>query len=193
MLQHRVLSAAVTRVLLLAALVVGAAYSAPPAGAAKPVKVEFPVEYTYEIPELSELCGFEVWFALEGTFKGILFRNKAGTIIGEFDSQPHTWLILYSPETGESFRNPFATTFHNRYPEGVDPGDRVIASATGFLDRVPGLRTRAGRLFFPDGEVLFLDDGVPIVDYGQPSHGTPGLADYDFDEADALVCAALAP
>jgi hypothetical protein len=169
------------------AAVVGAALGvAQPAHSTPPLYVAFPVDVTYEIEDLTELCGVEVWFRMEGTFKGILFRDKSGVITGEFDSQPNTWATLYSPETGGSFRNPFATTFHNEYPHGVEPGDRVVASATGFLEKVPGLSARAGRLVFPDGEVLFVEDGVPYVDYGEPSQEP--LAKYTFDEADAAVC-----
>ena len=182
------------RLLVLGALVLGAALPAAPASAFKPVKVAFPVEFSYEIPELTELCGFEVWFRMEGTFKGTLFRNRNGVITGEFDSQPNTFFWLYSPETGKSLnKNPFATRFHNRYPDGVDPGDRVVASATGYLEKLPGLRARAGRIVFPHGEVLFLDDGVPIVDYGEPSSSTRGVDEYDFEIADAMICARLAP
>jgi hypothetical protein len=162
---------------------------APPAQSAPPELVSFPVDVTYQIPELTELCGVEVWFRMEGTFKGTIFRDRHGVISGEFDSQPDTWATLYSPETGESFRNPFATTFHNKYPDGVEPGDPVVATATGFLEKIPGLPARSGRVVFPDGEVLFVDDGVPITDYGEPS--VELRSKYSFDDADAHVCAAL--
>ena len=99
---------------------------AAPAGAASPVHVSFPVQVTYEIPELTELCSVEDWFALEGTFKDVLFRDRAGGVTGEFDSQPNTWQTLYSPTTGSSFSWPFATTFHNEHPVGSTP-------ATGWL------------------------------------------------------------
>jgi hypothetical protein len=194
MAKSRPLSFSLARILVLGVLVVGTTLPASPANAFKPAQVSFPVEISYEIPELSGLCGFEVWFHMEGTFKGTLFRNRSGTIVGEFDSQPNTFIWLYSPETGKSLKqNPFATRFHNRYPEGVDPGDRVITIATGYLEKVPGLPARAGRTVFPDGTVLFLDNGVPIDDYGEPSSDTPGIYKYDFDTADANVCAALAP
>lgn len=194
MARRRNLSITFGRLLALGALVGGTALAGAPASAFRPVKISFPVEITYEIPELTELCGVEVWFQMEGTFKGTLFRKKNGVITGEFDSQPNTWFWLYSPETGKSIRkNPFATTFHNRYPEGVDPGDRVVATATGFLEKLAGLPARAGRIVFPHGEVLFLDGGVPIVDYGEPSSNTRGIYKYDFEIADALICAALQP
>src|SRR5689334_2522566 len=98
-----------------------APFLAAPAQAAAPVHVAYPVEVTYEIPELTAGCGVEVWFALEGTFKGTLFRRNDGTITGEFDSQPNTTQTFYSPTTGRSFSFKFATTFHNKYPDGVDP------------------------------------------------------------------------
>lgn len=186
------LSTTFGRLLLLGALIIGTTLPTP-AQAFKPVKIAFPVEISYEIPELTELCGFEVWFHMEGTFKGTLFRDRNGVINGEFDSQPNTFSWLYSPETGESLnKNPFAARFHNRYPEGLEPGDLAIATATGYLDKVPGLPARAGRIVFPHGEVLFVEDGVPYTDYGEPSSNTPGADDYDFEAADAMICAALA-
>jgi hypothetical protein len=160
-----------------------------PAHSTPPVHVAFPVDVSYEIQELTELCGVEVWFRLEGTFKGILFKDKGGVINGEFDSQPNTWATMYSPETGLSFRNPFATTFHYEYPDGVSPGDRAVVTATGFLEKIPGLPARAGRAVFPDGEVLFLDDGVPIVDFGEPARQLRST--YSFDDADAAICVRL--
>jgi hypothetical protein len=171
-------------------LVASAGLWAAPAAAAPPVHVSYPVSISYEIPELTELCGVEVWFALEGTFKGTLFRDGSGVVTGEFDSQPNTWQTLYSPTTGNSFSWQFATTFHSKYPDGVDPGDRVITSATGFLEKIPGLPARAGRAVFSNGEVLFVEDGVPYVTYGEPDPGH-FKAKYDFDTADALVCARL--
>jgi hypothetical protein len=179
------------KVRLGAAGLVMAAVSAPAAaGAGRPDLVSFPVDVTYEVTELTDLCGIEVWFRLEGTFKGTLFRDRRGTVVGEFDSQPNTWLTLYSPETGESISNPFATTFHNRYPEGTDPGDLVVATATGFNDKLPGLRAGAGRMYFPDGEVIEVVDGIPYVTYGEPASFTG--SQFDYDEADAAICAELA-
>lgn len=189
----RTASVSIGRLLVLGAVVALTAYPTLPAGAAKPTKVEFPVEFSHEIPELTELCGVEVWFSLEGTFKGMLYRDRSGVIVREHNSQPDTWLTLYSPETGESISNPFATRFRYRYPEGTDPGDRVVIRVTGYLEKIPGLPARAGQSVFPDGRVLFLDDGVPIVDFGEPSSDTPGIHKYAFEVADALVCAALAP
>jgi hypothetical protein len=187
----RTLSFTAARLLVVAALAVTTAVAAQPAGAIKPKKVSFPVEISYEIPELTEGCGVEVWFHLEGTFKGLVYHDKSGGIVREVNSQPDTWIMLYSPETGESIRNPFATRFHYRYPEGTDPGDRVVIVATGYLEKLPGLPARAGRTVFPNGELISVDDGVPIVDYGEPSSDTPGIYKYDFEEADANVCAAL--
>jgi len=190
MSRRRTLSVSLGRLLAVFAMAAAAWLPVAPAEAAKPQKVEFPVEFNYEIPELTELCGVEVWFSIEGTFKGLVYRNKSGTIIREVNSQPDTWLTLYSPETGESIRNPFATRFHYRYPDGTDPGDRAIIIATGFLEKLPGLPAKAGRLVFPNGEVMFVEDGVPIVDYGEPSL-MRGNDSYDFETADAAICEAL--
>jgi hypothetical protein len=184
----RTLSHRTGRPLLIAALLAAIAYPLAPAEAVKPLKVSFPVEFTYEITELTDLCGVEVWYGIEGTFKGLVYYDKSGAIVREVNSQPDTWQMLYSPETGESIRNPFATRFHYRYPEGTDPGDRVVIVATGYLEKLPGLPARAGRTVFPNGELISVDDGVPIVDYGEPSSDTPGIYKYDFEEADANVC-----
>lgn len=188
----RTLTRSAGRLLVLAALVAGTAYPLAPVGAAKPTKISFPVEVTYEIPELTELCGVEVWFTLEGTFKGLLFRDRSGVVVREHNSQPDTWLNLWSPETGESIRNPFAARFHYRYPDGTDVGDRVVIRATGFSEKLPGLPAKAGQLVFEHGVVVAVEDGVPLVDYGEPTWGTPGNDRYSFEEADAAICAALA-
>ncbi len=169
-------------------LATGTAGAAPP-GSSAPLHVSFPVAVTYEIPELTEGCGVEVWFALEGTFKGTIFQRH-GEVVGEFDSQPNTWMTLYSPETGRSIRNPFATTFHNKYPEGVDPGDPVIATATGFGEKLPGVRARAGRMYFPAGQVIEVVDGIPYVDYGEPASFTG--SQFDPEAGDAAICRELA-
>ena len=169
------------------AAVVGATLGvSPPAHSAAPVHVAFPVDLNHEIPELTELCGVEVWFSMVGTFKGTLFRDKSGTVTSEFDSSPNTWATLYSPETGRSFRNPFTIRSHSEYPDGVEPGDRVVSSVTGYLEKPPGLPARAGRLEFPNGELVYVEDGVPYVDFGEPSQEL--RSKYTFDEADAALC-----
>ena len=181
-----------TRLFAIGALAFGTTLSAPPATALKPVPVKFPVSFSYEIPELTALCGFPVWFSLEGTFKGMLFRDKSGVVVREHNSQPDTWLTLSSPETGESIRNPFATRFHYRYPDGIDVGDRVIVRATGYVEKLPGLPAKAGQLVFSHGVVAAVEDGVPLVEYGEPTWGTRGEDRYSFEQADAAICAALA-
>jgi hypothetical protein len=177
---------------LCAVLVIAAATLAvgPGAAAAPPDKVSFPVDVSYPVDELAEFCGFDVWFSMVGTFKGTLFRDRTGTVVGEFDSQPNTRITFSSPTTGESFSYMFSTTFHSSYPEGLDPGDRVVSSVTGFLEKVPGLPASAGHVLFPDGEVVFVEDGVPYVNYGDPAWERGHRN--DFDSTDAAICAALA-
>lgn len=162
------------------------------ASAAPPDKVSFPVDISYPLDDLSEVCGFDVWFSMVGTFKGTLTRDRTGTIVGEFDSQPNTRITFSSPTSGKSFSYMFSTTFHSSYPEGLDPGDLVVSSVTGFLEKVPGLPASAGSALFPDGEVLFVDDGIPYVDYGEPTWER-GHRNTDGDAIDAAICAALAP
>jgi len=163
----------------------------PSAAAVKPDKVEFPVDFRYEIEGLSEGCGFEVWFSMVGAFKGTIFKDRHGEIRGEFDSQPNTTVTFSAPENERSFSFKFSTTFHNEFPEGVDPGDLVVASATGFLEKLPGLPAHAGRLVFPDGEVLFVEDGIPYVDYGVPTVERGNQYGPDADP-DAAICGYLA-
>jgi len=164
----------------------------PAATAGRPSKVAYPVDISYPLDDLTQVCGFDVWFRLVGVFKGTLFRDRSGTIVGEFDSQPNTTQTFSAPDSGKSFSYKFATTFHNSYPDGIEPGDRVVARVTGFLEKIPGLPARAGHATFPNGEVLFVDDGgVPIVDYGEPSQDI--REKYTGDDADAAICAALAP
>jgi len=173
--------------LLAAAVVVG-----PSATATAPGKVAYPVDISYPLDDLTDICGFPVMFHMVGVFKGTLFRDKSGTIVGEFDSQPNTTQTFSSPESGKSFSFKFATTFHNKYPDGIEPGDRVVAKVSGFLEKLPGLPAWAGTAYFPNGEVLFVDDGgVPIVDYGEASRETKRK--YTDDQADAAICGALAP
>jgi hypothetical protein len=172
------------------AAVVGATLGvSAPAHSAPPVHVAFPVDVTYEVHELTEGCGVEVWFSMVGTFKGTLVRDRSGTVIGEFDSQPDTRITFSSPTTGLVFDYMFSTTFHSSYPEGLDPGDLVISSATGFLDKVPGLPASAGRMVFPDGEVVAVEDGVPYVNYGDPTIFSG--RQNDPEAQDAAICARL--
>jgi hypothetical protein len=161
------------------------------AAAATPDKVSFPVDISYPIDDLSEVCGFDVWFSMVGTFKGTLTKDRTGTIVGEFDSQPSTRITFSSPTSGKSFSYMFSTTFHSSYPEGLDPGDLVVSSVTGFFEKIPGLPASAGRTFFPDGEVLFVEEGIPYVDYGEPTWDR-GNRNEDGDKIDAAICAALA-
>jgi hypothetical protein len=85
----------------------------------------------------------------------------------------------------------FSTVFHVQYPEGVDPGDVVVASVTEFTDKTPGLAADAGIAFFAGGTVLFVDDGVPYANYGRPTSSRGRLNDPE--AVDAAICAAPAP
>ena len=161
------------------------------AAAATPDKVSFPVDVSYQLDDLSDVCGFEVWFSMVGTFKGTLFRDRTGTVVGEFDSQPNTRISFSSPTTGKSFSYMFAFSSHSSYPEGIDPGDLVVSSVTGFFEKIPGLPASAGRTLFPNGEVVYVEDGVPYADYGEPTWER-GHRNTDGDRIDAAICAALA-
>jgi hypothetical protein len=162
------------------------------ATAATPDKVSFPVDVSYQLGDLSDVCGFEVWFSMVGTFKGTLTKDRTGTILGEFDSQPNTRITFSSPTSGTSFSYMFSTTFHSSYPEGIDPGDVVVSRSTGFFEKIPGLPASAGSALFPDGEVLVVEDGVPYVNYGDPVWER-GHRNLDGDKIDAAICTALAP
>jgi hypothetical protein len=164
----------------------------PHATAAPPNRVSYPVDVSYPLNDLTNVCGFDVWAHLEGTFKGV-FRSTRSGVASEFDSQPATRYTTYSPTTGKSFSVMFSTVFHVTYPDGIVEGGRVVADITGFNDKVPGIHAAAGRAHFEDGVILVVQDGVPLVDYGEPSvvHGRP-YGESDYDQLDALTCAQLA-
>lgn len=158
-----------------------------------PTKVKYPVDVSYPLDDLSDICGFEVWLHLQGTFKGTIHTNRSG-IASELDTQPATRLTTYSPETGKSFTVMFSTVFHTVYPDGLVPGGRVIADVTGFVDKVPGTHASAGRTHFPNGVIVEVIDGVPYVNYGYPDLSHASLyGDADGDHLDALTCSRLAP
>lgn len=182
------------RAVVVALLALGATTVAGPALSTPPLHVSYPVDVTYEIPPLTEVCGFEVWVRLEGTFKGTIHTSRSGTA-SELDTQPATRYTTYSPETGKSYTVMFSTVFHTVYPDGLVPGGRVVADVTGFVDKVPGKHASAGRTHFPDGEIIEVVDGVPYVNYGEPdlSHGNFYDGETEGDELDALTCARLAP
>lgn len=165
----------------------------PHAAATPPNRVSYPVDVSYPLNDLTEICGFEVWAHLEGTFKGV-FRTTRSGVASEFDSQPSTRYTTYSPTTGKSFSVMFSTVFHVTYPDGIVEGGRVVADITGFNDKVPGIHASAGRAHFEDGVILVVQDGVPLVDYGEPSQvrGRP-YGEADYEQLDALSCARLAP
>lgn len=181
--------------LLRAALVIVAAtLSGTPmsaAHAAAPMRVSYPVDVSYPIPELSAVCGFDVTFSMTGTFAGVIFHDSAGDIVRELDTQPGTMITWSSPTTGRSFTYPFSTVFHVTYPDGVKPGDRVIASVSGFSDKTPGISADAGHTILTGGTVLFVEDGVPYANYGEPT-SFRGRSN-EPDAVDAAICASLAP
>jgi hypothetical protein len=175
-----------------ALVVVYAALSAvlmPAAHAAAPVRVAYPVDVSYPVPELSAVCGFDVTFSMTGTFAGVIFHDSAGEIVRELDTQPGTMITWSSPTTGRSFTYPFSTVFHVTYPEGVEPGDRVIASVTGLGDKVPGISASAGNTLLTGGTVLFVEAGVPYANYGEPT-SFRGRSN-EPDAVDAAICASL--
>jgi hypothetical protein len=165
---------------------------AVPAAAAPPIHVEYPVDVTYPIPELTPICGVDVTFSMTGTFKGTLFRDRSGTVVREFDSQPNTLITFSSPTTGKSFSYRFSTVFTTEYTGGLEPGSEAVATANGLVDKFPGVPASAGRAVFDHVIVVFVDEtGVPYVNYGDLSsftgHGN------DSEALDTALCAALAP
>ena len=157
------------------AAVVGATLGvSPPAHSAPPVHVAFPVDVTYEVQELTEDCGVEVWFSMVGTFKGTLVRDRSGTVISEFDSRRR-------PAGRSATRSRSDPTANTR----TESSRAIVARPTGYLEKPPGLPARAGRLEFPNGELVYVEDGVPYVDFGEPSQLR---SKYMFDEADAAIC-----
>lgn len=181
-----------TAALVLAMLAVGQmlVWSVSSAAAMPPLRVAYPIDRTVEIPELTALCGFQVTESITGVSKGTIFQDRSGAIVRELDTQPDTQFILRSPTTGESFSYPWAAAFHYDYPEGTAPGSAAIVRITGLGDKVPGVPASAGQIVFADAVVLFVEDGVPIVDFGIPTYAR-GHSN-DPGAVDAAICAALA-
>ena len=118
--------------------------------------------------------------------------QRTGAIVRELDIQPNTRFTWSSPTTGRSFSYPYATAYHYRYAAGTEPGAPVVVRQSGLEYRTPRLRAVAGRTDYGNAFMLFVtDDGVPIVDFGEPTSRTS--RDLDGALNDAAICAALAP
>lgn len=158
-----------------------------------PTFVTYEVNQTFVSPLYSASCGFEVDITQVGTLKGAVFFDQAGTtIIREIDTQPGFAVKVSSPASGRSFSFPFATVFRFDYPDGATPGSRAIVTATGLIDKVPGIPADAGAVTYGNGRVLFIDPkGAPIVDFGPPT----AFSGSSVDPATAIAAlrAALAP
>lgn len=128
-----------------------------------PTFVTYEVNQTFVSPLYSALCGFKVEITQIGTLKGTVFYDPAGTrIIKEIDTQPGFSVKVSSPASGKSFSFPFATVFRFDYPNGAAPGSPAIVTATGLLDKVPGIPADAGIVTYGNGRVLFIDPkGAP--------------------------------
>ena len=157
-----------------------------------PTFVTIPLHRTFVSPSFSAFCGSEVDITQIGTLKATVFVDASGTqIIREIDTQPGFTLTVSSPVTGKSFSFPFATAFHFDYPSGTTPGSPAVVTARGLFDKVPGIAADAGTVSYGNATVLFLDSGVPIVDFGAPT-AVNGRVN-DPVAAIAALCAALAP
>ena len=154
--------------------------------------VTFQVSQTFVSHSFSAFCGFEVVTSHTGPAKGILFYDRSGAaIIREIDTQPGFVVTVSSPASGRSFTFPFATRFHFDYPIGATPGAPAVVTAYGLFDKVPGIPADAGSVTYGNAKVLFLRDGVPIVDFGPPT--AINGKENDLATAIAALCSALAP
>jgi hypothetical protein len=160
--------------------------------AAPPTFFEADVNRTVVSPVFTAACGFEVSVTEVGTVKATVFASGDGVIVSEIDTQPGYEITFSSSASGKEFSFPFATAFHYEFPDGATAGSPAIVTATGLLDKVPGISAESGRVIYGDATVLFVDaNGVPIVDFGAPTFFTGHVNDlFTLVEAG---CAALAP
>src|SRR5262245_3951766 len=122
----------------------------------------------------------------------VFYDASEAQIIREIDTQPVFTVKVSSPVSGKSFSFPFATAFRFDYSGGTTPGSHVVVTASGLVDKVPGIPADAGLVTFGNATVLFIDpNGVPIVEFGAPT-AIKGKAT-DPAAALAALCAALAP
>lgn len=157
-----------------------------------PTFVTFEVNRTFVSQSFSAACGFEVDITQVGQVKGTVFHDPTGaTIIREIDTQPGFTVTLSSPASGKSVSFPFATAFHFDYLNGTAPGSLAVVTARGLFDKVPGIPADAGVVTYGHGTVLFVEGGVPIVDFGTPTAFNG--KENDPAAAIATLCAALAP
>ena len=122
------------------------------------------VDFTTHRPELSELCGFDVYRRLEGPVDITLFSNDEGDPLHEIDTSPSAVVTYFAPVTGRSVSFPGTGTLNtDYYPDGT-----AIASVDGILTlvHVPAsgspLLINNGRLVFT-AVVTGTADGVPII------------------------------
>jgi len=153
----------------------------------------YQVQQTFASPSFSAACGFEVDITQSGPVKATVFYDSHGAgIIRELDTQPGFTYTLSSPQSHKSFSFPFGTAFHVDYTNGATAGSTAVVTATGLVDKVPGVPADAGSVTYGNAKVMFLNpDGVPIVDFGAPT-AIKGRAN-DPAAAIAALCAALAP
>jgi len=165
---------------------------AVPVSATNPIFLTIAVNDTFVSPSFTAACGFEVSITEVGILKAKVFADDAGSIVREIDTQPGFVTEFSSSESGKSFAYPFSTVFHFDYVNGTTPGVPVLVTATGLMDKVPGMSADAGRVTYGSATVLFVDpSGVPIVDFGEPT-AINGRAN-DLGALVAAGCAALAP
>src|SRR5262245_50889447 len=150
---------------------VGLALTSGLLGSGPPTLITYQFKRTDASPSYSAFCGFEVDITRSGPLKAFLFYDQSGSrIIREIDTQPGFTYTLSSPQSGKSFSFPFGTAFRIEYPNGTTPGAPAVVTATGLMDKVPGIPAEAGTVTFGHATVLYLDpNGIPIVDFGPPT------------------------
>jgi hypothetical protein len=136
------------------------------AGAAKPATLTFPLEADFAIPHTTAVCGVEARISIDSTVTVRLFTGSGGTVVREIDLM-HGERVFYSPETGESFRFPEASSWHFDYPDGAAVGARVEGHLSGIVGR-GGNVTDAGQLRV-EGVVVGTAEvagiTIPLVDF----------------------------
>lgn len=159
------------------------------AGASTPDRVTTSIDFSVVDPYYSAVCGTPVLFFNQGTMSSTLFRDEAGAVTREIDTNRHDTVGWEAPATGGRIQFPNSATLITIYPDGTGPGSPAVVTGSGLNDKIPGVPAEAGLAVF-SAHIDHLDaDGVPIVAFDALLR-TEGHAD-DPAAFDAATCAAL--